>query len=291
MMKVAYTGWTWMTGGPRPNPNATDEEKKAAVEHSKRQLEQSFKECKYIGYDYVENFAFIQAFFEENPQELIDMQKRNGVELVNLYGHFGFDEEAALATAKKQVKFLADVGGKWYNCQNSGFGDDGPPERPTDPKMIDAMVRICNELGKYAKELGVTVCFHPHYGTCVFSQSDIDAFYGKTNPDYVSMCIDTAHTTLAGIDPVALVKQMGKRIAYVHLKDVDTYALSLAEGSEKMASFRALGFGTVNFPAFKAALEEVGYDGVLCVELDRPVINNFKSAQISRDYIKLVLGL
>jgi inosose dehydratase len=254
-------------------------------------LEQSFRECKYIGYDYVENFAFIQGYFEENPQELIDMQKRNGVELVNLYGHFTFDEAAALATAKKQVKFLSEVGGKWYNCQNSGFGDDGPPERPTDPKMIDAMVRITNELGEYAKGLGVTVCFHPHYGTCVFSQSDIDYFFEKTNPEYVSMCIDTAHTTLAGIDPVALVRQMGRRIAFVHLKDVDTYALSRADGREKMASFRALGLGTVNFQAFKAALEEVGYDGVLCVELDRPVINNFKSAQISRDYIKLALGL
>ena len=291
MMKVAYTGWTWMSAAPRVGPNMGADEKKAAIAASKRVLEQSFRDCKYLGYDYVENFAFIRDFFEDNPQELVDMQKRCGVELVNLYGHFTFDEEAALDTAKKQVKFLADVGGKWYNCQNSGFGDDGPIERPSNPEMLDAMVRITNKLGEYASSLGVTVCFHPHYGTCVFSQSDIDYFFGKTKPEYVSMCIDTAHTTLAGIEPVALVKQLGKRIAFVHLKDVDTYALSKAEGREKMGTFRALGLGTVNFQAFKAALEEEGYDGVLCVELDRPIINNFKSAQISRDYIKLALGL
>ncbi|MDD6274983.1 MAG: sugar phosphate isomerase/epimerase [Clostridiaceae bacterium] len=276
MMKVAYTGWTWVNS--------------REPEVGKRQLEASFRECKFLGYDYVENFAFIRDFFED-PQELVNMIKANNVNLVNLYGHFSFDVEKEIDTAKKQVEFLAAVGGKWYNCQNAGFGDDGPTERPTNPEMIDKMCYVANTVGEYAKSLGVTLCFHPHYGTCVFSQSDIDYFAAHTNPDYVSFCIDTAHTTLAGMDPVKLIAQLGSRIAYMHLKDVDTYALSKAEGRAKMASFRALGHGTVNFPAVKAALEEVGYDGVLCVELDRPEVCNFHSAEVSRIYIRDVLGL
>ena len=277
-MKVAYTGWTWITHRGDP-------------EGAKRDLEASFRECKYLGYDYVENFAFIRDFYAENPQELVDLQKKYDLSLVNLYGHFGFDEEEMLGIAKKQVEFLAAVGGKWYNCQNRGFGDEGPPERPTDPKMVDTMCRIANRLGEYAKTLGVTVNFHPHYGTCVFSQSDIDYFVKNTNPNHVSICIDTAHTVLAGIDPVGLIKQLGSRIQYMHLKDVDTYALSKADGRAKMGTFRALGLGTVNFPAVKAALEEIGYDGVLCVELDRPAIGNYNAAEWSRKYIKLALGL
>jgi len=276
-MKVAYTSWTWMLGGREP-------------EVAKRNLESSFRELKHLGYDYVENFAFIADFFED-PKELVDMQKRNNIELVNLYGHFMFDEEAAIETGKKQMKFLSEVGGKWYNCQNGSFGDDGPTERPTDPKMVDAMCRIANTLGEYGKSVGVTLCFHPHYNTCVFSQSDIDYFTKNTNPDFVSFCLDTAHTTLAGIDPCDLAKQWGKRLAYVHLKDVDMHALSSAQGADKMATFRALGLGHVNFQAFKAALEGIGYDGVMCVELDRPQICNYNSAEISRNYIKLALGL
>ena len=96
---------------------------------------------------------------------------------------------------------------------------------------------------------------------------------------------------MAGICPVELIHQYGSRIAYMHLKDVDTYALSKAEGPQKMGSFRALGHGTVNFPAVKAALEEEGFDGVLCVELDRPEVCNFHSAEVSRIYIRDVLGL
>ena len=277
MMKVAYTGWTWINNR---DPEA-----------AKRLLENSFRECKFLGYDYVENFAFIRDYYAENPQELVDLTKACGVNLVNLYGHFTFDVEKSLEIAKEQVKFLADIGGKWYNCQNGGFGDDGPSERPTNPEMIDKMCEITNRLGEYAKSFGVTVCFHPHYGTCVFSQEDIDYFAAHTNPEYVSFCFDTAHTTLAGICPVKLVHQYGSRIGYMHLKDVDTYALSKAEGRAKMASFRALGHGTVNFPAVKAALEEEGYDGVLCVELDRPEVCNFHSAEVSRIYIRDVLGL
>lgn len=49
-MKAAYTGWTWLT--------AKD------AETAKKQLEQSFKECKFLGYDYVENFAFISDFLK-----------------------------------------------------------------------------------------------------------------------------------------------------------------------------------------------------------------------------------
>ena len=276
-MKVCYTGWTWITN--------------QECEHAKKLLEQSFRECKYLGYDYVENFAFIRDYYKDDPQELVQLTKDCGVNLVNLYGHFDFDVEASLKRGMEQVDFLAAIGGKWYNCQNGGFGDNGPSERPSNYDMLDKTCEIVNRLGEYAKSKGVTVCFHPHYGTCVFSQADIDYFAAHTNPEYVSFCLDTAHTTLAGIDPVDLIHQYGSRIAFMHLKDVDTYALSKAEGPAKMQSFRALGHGTVNFPAVKAALEEEGYDGVLCVELDRPEVSNYHSAEVSRTYIKDVLGL
>ena len=58
-----------------------------------------------------------------------------------------------------------------------------------------------------------------------------------------------------------------------------------------MGTFRALGHGTVNFPEVKAALEEAGYDGYLCVELDRPEVSNYHSAEVSRTYLKDVLKL
>jgi len=275
-MKIAYTSWTWIKSG---DPGT-----------AKSQLADSFRELKFLGYDYIENFSFIADYYDD-PRELVDLQERYGVRLINLYGHFDFDIEGSIARCKKQIDFLAAIGGKYFNCQNNGFGDGGPTERPTDQRMIDATCAIANELGKYAKGQDVKLCFHPHYGTCVFSESDIDAFAKGTDPEYVYFCIDTAHTFVAGMNPAKTIKRYGDRIGYIHLKDVDSLTLSKASGSAKMWSFRALGEGNICFPEVKEALTEIGYDGVLCVELDNPRICNYQSAETSRKYIKSVLGL
>ena len=58
-----------------------------------------------------------------------------------------------------------------------------------------------------------------------------------------------------------------------------------------MGSFRALGLGTIDFKGVLNALREGGFDGVMCVELDRPEVCNYNSAEISRKYIKNVLKL
>ena len=275
-MIPAYTGWTWI--------------KSHEKEEGKRMLEDSFRDLKYLGYDTVENFAFISDFFDD-PEELTAILKKYDLDLCNLYGHFGFDAEAEIEKAKKQIDFLAAIGGRFFNCQNGGFGDGGPTERPTNPEMLDVMACIANTLGAYALTKGVKLCFHPHYGTCVFWESDIDYLAAHTDPEAVFFCIDTAHTTLAGMDPAALIEKLGSRIGYMHLKDVDTFTLKTAEGPAKMRTFRELGHGTVDFKAVKAALQKVGYDGVLCVELDNPKISNYHAAEVSRTFIKDVLDL
>ena len=81
-MKVAYTGWTWITH--------------REPEYAKRDLEQSFKELKFLDYDYVENFAFISDFYSENPQELVELAEKYDVKIVNLYGHFAINVEEVL---------------------------------------------------------------------------------------------------------------------------------------------------------------------------------------------------
>ena len=278
-MKVAYTGWTWLLAGP----NTPDEQKI-------RMFEQSMKEISYLGYDCAENFAFISDFIK--PEQVKEICARYNLPLVNVYGHFSTDVEMEVEKAKKQIDFLADVGGKWFNCQ-SGV----PRDRPDDfddtvlkPEGVLAMCEISNRLGKYAKEKGIQLCFHPHANTYVFSREQIDFFAEHTDPEYVYFCIDTAHSTLAGIDPVELCRTYGKRIGYMHLKDVDPEHVPVPPRG-KMGAFRALGLGTVNFKGVVNALKENGYDGVLCVELDNPEICNFHSAMVSREYLRNVLKL
>lgn len=277
-MKIAYTGWTWMVHHK---------------DNQKHELEQSFKECKYLGYDYIENFAFIRDYFADNPQELVELAKKHQVTIVNLYGHFvGADIEEDYEKSAKQIDFLAEIGGKWFNCQHSGYKEEPYAGGPLDLDMLKKIANLSNRLGKYAKSKGVTLCFHPHANTCVFTQEQIDWFAKNTDPAYVSFCIDTAHATIANINPAKLMRQYKDRLEYVHLKDVDTYTASLSDDDKvKMKSFRALGLGAVDFKAVYETLKDIGYQGVMCVELDNPEVCNYQSAATSRQYIKDVFKL
>ncbi len=278
-MKIAYTGWTWMNAGP----NATDAEKIAM-------FEQSAKEIAYLGYDCMENFAFISDFV--TPEMARAIGEKYDCPLVNVYGHFTTDVDAEVEKAKKQIDWLAEVGGKWFNCQ-SGKPSDCPDDFDDTvlrPEGVLAICEICNRVGEYAISKGIQLCFHPHAATYVFSREQIDFFAAHTNPECVFFCLDTAHTTLAGVDPVELCAAYADRIGYMHLKDVDPAHVPVPPRG-KMGAFRALGLGTVNFKGVVNVLKEKGYDGVLCVELDNPEICNFHSAQVSREYIRNALKL
>ena len=115
-MKAAYTGWTGSTPGPRDR---------------QRQLEQSlYGECKFLGYDTVENFAFIRDYYADNPQELIDLTKKCGVELVNLYGHFTFDVEEAIRIAKAKSTSAPPWGSSGITARTPASATTAPASAP-----------------------------------------------------------------------------------------------------------------------------------------------------------------
>ena len=63
---------------------------------------------------------------------------------------------------------------------------------------------------------------------------------------------------LGGDDPAALIRAHADRIHYIHIKDVDL------ENGE----FVPLGQGALDLPAVMDALDAIGYDGWITVELD-----------------------
>jgi Sugar phosphate isomerases/epimerases len=270
-MKIAYTGWTWLVNHK---------------ENRTYDLEQAIKECKSLGYDYLENFAFIADFYED-PNELKALLEKYDANMVNLYGHFRDNPETDYENCFKQIDFLAAIGGTHYNCQGNTWKEE-PFVRPLNKEKILEYADLCNRLGAHAKEKGITLCFHPHANTAVFAEDQIDFFIANTDASVVKLCLDTAHTTIAGMCTVSAFDKFADRIAYVHLKDVDP---TEAKSATPMKSFRALGLGIVDFVGVVNVLKKHGYDGVLCVELDNPEVCNYQSAQVSRKYIRNALKM
>jgi len=272
-MQIAYTGWTWL------------------VNHKdgyKYEFEQFLKEVAYLGYEAVENFAFITDYYDWNAEEVAGLLKKYNLKMANLYHHYRGDDEEDYQKGVKYLDFMNKIGATHMNLQ-AVMWHDAPNDRPLDKERILRYAELSNRLGKACKEKGVIPCFHPHANTSIYTEEEIDLFAENTDPNLVWLCLDTAHTEIGGMDSVKAFDKYGKRIGYVHFKDVDPDPNLFSEWP--ISRFCPLGFGTVDFRGVYEVLKKHGYDGTICVELDNPPVSNFHSAMIARQYIKNVIGL
>ena len=93
----------------------------------------------------------------------------------------------------------------------------------------------------------------------------------------VAVALDTGWLGTQGVDAVDAVRQLGRLIRHVHLKDV------AAPGAHHTVK---LGAGCVNIPAVLAELRAIGYSGVLSWEDEPEDRNPFDIAAEMREYIQ-----
>jgi inosose dehydratase len=148
---------------------------------------------------------------------------------------------------------------------------------PMSPRAWRTMIEGVHAVARVAAaDFGLEPCFHPHAGTHVEFEHEIEQLVDDTDPALVSLCIDTGQCAYAGVDPVALYRRHAERVSYFHLKDVDQGrlrgALARALSFEQAVAERVfcpLGHGMVDFPGLRAALEDHDFEGWATVEQDR----------------------
>jgi inosose dehydratase len=130
-----------------------------------------------------------------------------------------------------------------------------------------------------ARELGLTTAFHPHVGSYVETEAEIEQLLQRTDPSLVGLCIDSGHLAYAGVDVLTMTQRHRARVRHVHLKDVSATILQEARTggwsfSEAVGRgiFVPLGDGAVDLRAMLNALRSTGYDGWLVVEQDRRLL-------------------
>jgi sugar phosphate isomerase/epimerase len=113
--------------------------------------------------------------------------------------------------------------------------------------------------------------------------------------------LDTGHITMAGMDSLALTKQLGHRIIEHHLKDVapnnkggykgpalDRRSVNTRPDNR---TFFELGAGGIDFEGIQSHLNSIEWKGWFTVELDRTATTAKESATTSKRYLENVLGL
>jgi len=149
---------------------------------------------------------------------------------------------------------------------------------PTD-KSIDRykiMQEACFELANYADSVGAHFAIETGPETSANLKEFLDAL-GSTG---VAVNLDPANLRMVtGDDPVQAVYNLSKYIVHTHAKDGNKLADALPEyiygvlhpipeeiANKKLFEEVPLGTGSVDFPAYLKALEDIGYKGFLTIE-------------------------
>lgn len=152
----------------------------------------------------------------------------------------------------------------WYPAGQEGVLDE------TGWQGLTATVREAQAI--IEGEFGLKASFHPHVGTAVELEPQIDRLLAETDID---LCFDTGHHAFWGQDPLAYMDKVWSRIAYMHLKNVDpaVRARVLARQLSVEASYgegvmAPLPDGAVDIKAVMRFLEARGFTGPVVVEQD-----------------------
>jgi inosose dehydratase len=138
------------------------------------------------------------------------------------------------------------------------------------------LVRSTNDLGRaLAEEYGLRLQFHHHADSYVETRPQIDRLLAETDPEFVSLCLDTGHLAYGGGDAAALIADHPDRVGYLHIKQMDPVIVERAR-REDLAFGQAVALGASceppagipDVPSVVAALNARGTDTFVIVEQD-----------------------
>ncbi|MCL5261601.1 MAG: myo-inosose-2 dehydratase [Gammaproteobacteria bacterium] len=248
--------------------------------------------------------------YPRDPKILQKKLKHVGLEISSAWCSTYFTEanreEETIRSYTSFMKFLKAMGAKYVNLAECGHCTQGGnlPILTNKPilneKLWHALTTGLEKLGEIAKQNGMTNVYHYHMGTSVQTQDEIARLMQNTNPELLSLLLDTGHLYFAGGDSLQLIKDFGNRIKYVHLKDIrknvlaDTRRLGLCFlDAVKAGVFTVPGDGNIDYQPIFSALSGLNYSGWFIVEAeqDPAKANPLQFAKKARDYIKEKTGV
>ena len=243
-------------------------------------LDALLTDVREIGFEGVE----LGNKFPRDRATLAPIMERHGLAIVggwysaNLLAR---DAEAEIAALQPHLHLLEAMGATTFVVAETSNAVHGDRASRLDarPSLTDEQWRRfgrgLDRLAAYLDDHRFRLAYHYHLGTPVETAADLDRFLAVTG-ERVGLVVDTGHATLAGIDPVALVRAHPERVAHVHCKDVrrERHRAFVAEGRGFLdgvvgGMFTAPGDGDYDFAPFLSALAEIGYDGWIVIEAEQ----------------------
>lgn len=214
------------------------------------------------------------GYLPREPEKLRALLGEHGLTLVGgflaVVLHAG--QENALAEAEESAALFAACGGDVLVLA-AATGLDGYDERPalSDGEWA-TLVETAGKIRDIAARHGLRTVLHPHVGTHVERQAEVERFLADSDLD---LCLDTGHLMIGGTDPVELAERFPARVGHLHLKDVRAdLAADVREGRVAYTDavgrglYVPLGAGDVDVASMVRSVQAAGYEGWYVLEQD-----------------------
>jgi inosose dehydratase len=217
----------------------------------------------------------------DRPRELKDLLDRHNITLITCSnGGPGQSTEFIDPAARQQsiddhVAFARDFL-SLFGCKHFkiNMGRRGPT--PTTDAQIGALAEALNELGRRTADLGIRLAAHPHIWGPIERPHEVERLMELTDPNYLSLIIDTAQINLGGGDPNAMTEKFYDRIVAMHWKDSKLSYRGYTGPTPTQAMhaeeilYKDLGAGGCDIPTNWRILNERGYRYWITLDLDPP---------------------
>jgi sugar phosphate isomerase/epimerase len=161
-----------------------------------------------------------------------------------------------------------------------------PPAQRGGLDTFQKLADTLNKSGETAKAAGLTLCYHNHAFEFEPMQgtTGLDLLMKETHKDLVSLEMDVFWVSVAGHDPVVLLKKYANRVALLHLKDKASGTPVQYNESVSKPAFKEVGNGTLDFPAILEAAKKTAVKNYF-VEQDQTPGDPIESLRESYKYL------
>ena len=134
----------------------------------------------------------------------------------------------------------------------------------TEGKAWEIATDSLRKIVESAEKNDVTVTIEAAFNMLVRDYYTLRELLGRVDSKKLGVNMDPSHLGLVGNDVPWVVKQLGKKIKHVHVKDV--FGKPGTQNQDFI--FPLLGEGVIDWKGFFTSLKEVGYNGYLSIEYE-----------------------
>ena len=197
--------------------------------------------------------------------------------------HDPAQRERVLSTTRRVGRILYALGARYLVVidrmvpERQRTAGRGERAERLSPETWDGMIETVAAVARIAREeFALRPVLHPHCGTHVEFADEIERALGDLPHETIGLCVDTAHSAVAGMRAADLVERYAERVEYFHFKDVDATALRRMhdenldfDSALGVGLFCPIGRGIVDWEGLRESLRRIRFaGGVATVEQD-----------------------